>query len=426
MASAHPKETLNLVLRKATRLWEFPWNDYQQRFLRFAPAASHVWWHDAIVIAGLSGLLIFLCTGLDRSIPASRRFIGTAGTLAIIGHGVYVLFAANARYGFTAMPFLVLFAAYALYRLAQRRVLIAPLAAMCSAAALIAVCRTGIVAFLPGSRTGNPPIALALELAICVALVAVAFLSAERTIRALAPINGLRLAPRIILVAAGLLSLAMVTAIQTSDRKPREWTSVLRPGQIALRRVALPPPKAPGARPSWAFVLFDSDSSSTTARVAVDGTVLADQARTLHSLTVRESPDDYYTLFAGLLRVPPERLRQWRVVPLPASLLNNRQAVTISCEPGSTSSTRLYGDFPVYFSPTKLVHQPSALEGRTPMVIHPARSGACRLHTATGDSADLSSSPGHQFGQYRLFILTGFSFDKNGQPDLSAARIRLM
>lgn len=437
IASAHPGETLSLVLRKATRLWEFPWNDYQQRFLRFAPAAAHTWWHDSVVIAGLLGLLIFLCTGIHRSTAVSCRFIGTAGALAILGHGVYVLFAANTRYGFTAMPFLVLFAVYAVYRLAQRRVLIAPLAAVCSTAALIAVCRAGTLQFLHASGVADPAIALSLELAVCVALLAGAFLSADSTMSALAPVDGHRLMPRAILAGSAILSLAVVVATQTTDRKTREWASVIRPGQAAVRRIALRQPKPADTAPAWAFVVFDGDRGSALARLSVNGTVIQGRARPLHSLKAKESAEDYYTLFAGLLRVPSERLRQWRCLPLPPSLFSNCDTATISFAPAAGESATLYGDFPgwggsfalpslIYFSPTRLVHRPSALEGRTPMILRPDRAATCSLRTASGTSTDLSTKPGCQFGQYRLFILTGFSLGKDGLPDLTAPGNRLL
>ncbi|HEY9868861.1 MAG TPA: hypothetical protein V6D08_06825, partial [Candidatus Obscuribacterales bacterium] len=437
MAAAQPGQTLSLVLRKATRLWEFPWNDYQQRFLRFAPAAWHVWWHAAIVIAGLFGLLVFLCTGLGRGNPASRRFIGTAGALAIIGHAVYLLFAANTRYGFTAMPFLVLFAIYALYRLAQRGVVAAPLAAISSAAALLAVCRAGTLQFLSAAGIADPTAALAVEFALCMALLVAAFLAAGRTVRQLMSGDHRRLTSWVILGSAGLLSLAVVTAVQTSDRRVREWASLIRPGQTAVRRVVLPPPTANNIQPAWAFVVFDGDSRSPSARLAVNGTVLEGHARPLHSLVRTESADDFYTVFAGLLRVPPERLRQWRVVPLRPSMLTSQEAVTISFAPGGTEATTLYGDFPgwggcfaipslVYFSPTRLVHHPSLLDGRTPTVFRPHGTSTCQLRGTTGASSDLSTQAGHQFGQYRLFLLTGYSFDKNGAPDPFAPGTKLM
>jgi len=437
MVAASPYESINLVLRKSTRLWEAPANDYHRKFLRVMPPIVQGWWHDIIVVSGLLGMLIFFGTAFTQmEVALPVRFIGTASTVAIGTHLIFAIFSANSRYGFSAMPFFILFAVYGIARFSAQRVVVQPVLALSCAAALVISLRHGLMEFF-AAGTSDPRVVLALELAGCLLLLALSFRFAARAIQLLHPQRCVPQTGKAVLSATFLALLIPLLANHISERTIREWTATLHPGQAACRRIDLPAGAAGSRMRSWAYVVFDGDARSSTALVRVNGVAILEKPESISASDRQGTVDDFQKLFAKMLRQRPETFRQWRLVSVPVSLLSDDGVNSISLEPRGPGSMSLYGDFPgwskavtlpslTYFSATKLCNEPAPLDPRPAAVLNrPLAADVCWRHDSTGDYRDLSKSPGRQYGRYRLLLLTGYARDKNGHPDIEATGHRL-
>ncbi len=437
MISAHPSESVNLILRKTTRLWEAPSNDYHRKFLRVFTPVVQGWWHDVLILGGLFGLLIFLLTAVSSQvITPTARFIGNSGAVAIGAHLIFSFFSTNTRYGFTAMPFFVLFAVYALARLYEKRISRQAAIAICCGGALVVALRLGLLQFV-AAGSSDTTLILALELSAYTLLLTLAIFFTASTVKHLRPEHSLQPAGKVVLGAAWLCLLLPIVANQTSDRTIREWATTLRSGQSACRRIEFSERSEGIPSGGWAYVGFDGNEKSQTALVRVNGTAIADNPEPICASNRQGSVGDFQALFAKLLRAREETIRQWRVVAVPLSLLRRDLPNTLSLEPRTRQSITVYGDYPgrsqsatvpslTYFSATKLCNATAPLDARPATILAgQITSDVSWLHDNAGDSRDLSGAPGTQFGRFRLFLLTGFARDKNASPTNEAPGHRI-
>lgn len=120
IVSTHPQESAQLCLRKITRLYAQPWNDFKHQVL--VPGLSwQIGYHWFLLATGLAGLMAFLFEGRNFVHERGKR---TAIVLAIflVTQSVYLIFEAITRYGFLTMPLLTVFAGYGLSLLLDGKV----------------------------------------------------------------------------------------------------------------------------------------------------------------------------------------------------------------------------------------------------------------------------------------------------------------
>ncbi|MBY0548907.1 MAG: hypothetical protein K2W95_16670 [Candidatus Obscuribacterales bacterium] len=108
----HTNECLRMSLRKLTCIFGLLSNDLRQSFFGLPPVALNAV-HQALIFFGYAGLLLFACGGFLKQ-DSWRRRIGISTFIFVAGHATYILFTPTARYGFTAVPMLCVFAAFAI------------------------------------------------------------------------------------------------------------------------------------------------------------------------------------------------------------------------------------------------------------------------------------------------------------------------
>jgi hypothetical protein len=107
--SQKPAECARLIAEKIQRLYAHPWNDFRKTFLGLNDQAQYGF-HWALLFLGFAGFFNFVLHR-QRFSPAQQQ-LAFALMLLAFSQCTYLLFEAVARYSFTVMPLLILFAAF--------------------------------------------------------------------------------------------------------------------------------------------------------------------------------------------------------------------------------------------------------------------------------------------------------------------------
>lgn len=106
---SHPAEVSHLMFTKLARTFFLPWNDCKHSFL----GMTNDWqlaMHQFLMFIGLAGLILYAFRSGDASAQTQRA--GVILAVMMVGHLIYLLFEPVSRYGFTAVPFAIIFGAY--------------------------------------------------------------------------------------------------------------------------------------------------------------------------------------------------------------------------------------------------------------------------------------------------------------------------
>lgn len=450
---SYPGQSLNLTLRKLSRLWCDPWNDFRQKCL-FMPIAAQSLWHRALILLGFSGVLFFLAgagrhakalqnsnnvsaeekqspTGYDVDsdllTTLANNFLGYASILLITGHLIYLLVVANLRYGFTAMPFLVIFASFAVATTSSVRT------ARQTAWRTTAALATTILLLMFALSFDFIPLVSALGITIQPARLAEGLLKAVITLCALAAVAHiartsrtdrlLSLNGKIAIGVFGLSTTAVILANATTDAVITEWQCELTGHAKAERKITL---KAqPTRNPAWALLLFDADCNGDTAVVSVNQHRLSNNIRPLYTFTGDKNELGGFQIYSSLLRLPINSFRHWRAIQIPLAELdlNSTNRVTIESSPGS--SVGIYGS---YQPDPKKMKIPSLTQQSATRLLCSASNTDVRLidlrsiDTSEAQSSmtdanekprnDLSPALGTQLGQYHILIALGYRSER--------------
>ncbi|MBU6455071.1 MAG: hypothetical protein KGS72_25090, partial [Cyanobacteria bacterium REEB67] len=118
---AHPFALAKLTMRRVTRLWGNPWNDFREPIFGLS-MQMQVAIHLVLVAVGFMGLGLYLLfppvLAADFKAPEYRggnpRLLGNLAIIALLSHFSFTLFQTMGRYAYTSMPLLILFGAYGL------------------------------------------------------------------------------------------------------------------------------------------------------------------------------------------------------------------------------------------------------------------------------------------------------------------------
>lgn len=420
LVKAHPVAVANLLLRKPERLWALPWNDLRRSFF-FVPAAWLVWWHEALLLAGVAGGVTVICrlsySNRENRLPAA---VGWMAAGIVLSHLAYVFFESIPRYGFTSMPFLVLLAVYLLCQMVRAGAPARRLVLLLLAFLLLAAIQLDPLPYLlavVGSFAAAAYLGTVLKCLLLVAGTVIALSVVPETVQR----------SMVGRACALVLSVAGVTAIAAHAGNPnavREWSCKLSGGQAACRQVSLKALPALPARstPLWAAVLIDTDRKGPQAEVSLNGRALAERPMSIYRFdaAICGALPSLKEL-AALLNKPVEAIRQWRVVSVPVCWLNlnGDNVISVTAAPGGCLT--VYGDYPPLvgrrrvlslagFSPAKIWNSAWSLEGRTvDPVAAPAVKSRCWLaESGRADKGDLSASAGRQSGEYRIYLVLGY------------------
>lgn len=115
----HTGDCLRMSARKLTCIFGLMSNDLRQSYFGLSPSALNPL-HQVLILFGYAGLLLFAFGGFLKQ-DHWRRRVGISLFIFVAGHATYILFTPTARYGFTAVPMLCVFASFAIACLMKKQ-----------------------------------------------------------------------------------------------------------------------------------------------------------------------------------------------------------------------------------------------------------------------------------------------------------------
>lgn len=421
-----PVEIANLFLRKLSRLWFYPWNDFRASVLGIS-AQLQEWWHSALVGLSVTGLLAVAAGSAGRS-PLSERkreavatFVGGACVLGALSHLIYIPFETIARYGHSSVPYLVILAVYGLFniRTATQRVPLLLVAAL--ALTLAASCKINMIAHLMSFTDFRT--ALAIIFASRLALIGLLFAATCKYFMNAAQTRRVKVLSIAFSTFISGVIVAMLFSYFIDARNEREWSANLQPGKSVGRTIHLPAANpAGGADSSYApaAVLIDGDVSLRQATITVNGHVLSERPE----LLLRLCPGDTETLpnaryIVSKVGMSVDEVRNWWAVRFPASLLKSNGPNEITIANRSGAPLKIYGDYRDtwsdsrrlpsigFFSPTEFFSLSDKTEGRLPNFVETKSAASESYANSHQGEQDLSDEVGVQSGDYRICLMIG-------------------
>jgi hypothetical protein len=350
-------EYLTMVLRKVTRMYANPWNDFRHTYFGLDSEAQQVW-HLFLLFGGAFGVAIFVLETL-----AQNKINYNQNSVQILALGwlaspiVYLLFEANSRYGFSITPFLAVFCAVPFARFQAMK---SKMSIIWVASGAVAAVFTLLVANLDAlTHLGQSK-----ELAF-------------------------RLAPH---------EVACKTLTLTSDHKPNF--------------------KVPDTR---VFIMVDGDERLSQARLSLNGHEIKGALKHLRYFYPSKYSEYYVFQELGYSSDQlPENYRQWRIVEIPQNLVNwsgdNKieirapdQGLLVYGE--SDGQTRHYLS-PLYYSPIKIADASKSMETR--LIMPEIKAKIAQVSTRDDGAGHQATLP----GALRVHLVTADPFVPQGSEPL--------
>ena len=355
---------LKMVLRKTTRMYSHPWNDFRHTYFGMSAEAQRVW-HLFLLFGGLLGAFLFIVDLLQTSsnkidLDYDKNSVQIISLGWLAAPTIYLLFEANSRYGFSITPFLAVFcgisfAAYKNHRRAEgQKKLPLKLIILSGSAALIAILIANLDALTHWGQSQ--------ELSFT-------------------------LAPN---------EVASKTLILTADHKPR--------------------------LPSRAFVMVDGDERISKAAVTVNGHQIDAPLRHLRYFYPSKYQEYYVFQELGYsMDELPENYRQWRAVEIPQELINWSGENKIEVK-ATDAGALVYGESdgntrhylsPLFYSPIKLGNASRGLETR--IVMPETKAQIDQTSTKKDSAGHIQNLPG---GLRIHFVLADLPGEKNAAAEM--------
>lgn len=433
IASAKPMELASLCVRKATRLFALPWNDYRTRVFGL-PATFQALAHRLTWLFALLGFLA-VCAGIKAQTKVGTKvdkqnlFVGEACSVVVLGHLCYLAFEAIPRYGFTAMPFVMILAVYFVHGIFARQTMWKEVTVLCVSLLMVLISIDADVIAYAMMLTGDMSNALWLGLIGRWLIISWTLWLLWRIAHRMVPEKPARIRLASCLVAFVAIAGVILFSQQFHRAAVREWKAVLKDGMVATREIWLA--NQPKDKPSWALILIDGDANLSSADVTVNGHKVREKLESLYQFYPRKFQlINVMQLQAVTFGVKPDLIRQWRAVPVPVQWLNLDGKNIVSVKSAAGQQATIYGDYPALagqrnylpsfevFSHGKLWNSVDSLDGRivSPFARTETRSRNTLTKYGVGKVDDLSPASGVQVGDYRLFIALGRN-RSNVQPN---------
>lgn len=436
---------LCITIKKISRLFSAVANDQRYSVL-FLPYDAQTFFHRVLLVFAAVGTMVLLIKPVE--FWASRRALcGVLFVSVVFFHCAYLLFEAMPRYALTAVPAIVIMAAYGMtstfrsaisapffyWPLMLVLLLLLPFQSgvnVCAATAgmlgkdvawmapwVVSVCQSLDAA---GIFLICIPIMLQTMLTLKVALVTPDAVP-----------NNSRSAATAIIVFGLTVMVSVVCAVCSIDRRDwTEWKCQLLPGQKIKRTLTLPPL---GVTSDHALILVDCFSSTIPPNLhaTVNGIEVEE-----HPFPLAQRIDNNSSIIDGLMRCEfasgndSRAFRQWWAIPVPVNTLKQQEPNELLLTAGS--DVTLFGDWErldgVEYLPSlwRFSHTKGycSIEGGDPRIMERdttegnAQSGF--FDGKTWASSDLSSEWGTQSGNYRIRLLVSTlpAARKQGSPSI--------
>jgi hypothetical protein len=388
---------LQLMARKVARLFSQPWNDYRLHCLGL-PDFVQIFWHRLIISLAVFGLIAIIVRqrtqNLAKYVPARSELVFCLLLIMAAGHFIYLPFVACNRYGFTAMPMLIVLATSGLAILASLGNRAFSTALVLFAAAFMF--QFNIVKAIPDGLLAQPRIDL-LTFATMIKVV-VCLLAINYMVRLIKKQSGIT---RTSWVGNAFLSLIttglLCTTAADTYYEPfnTEHTFKITNDNPLMRVCRLDKDELNDPNLTAAYLLVDSRINKVVSgTVDVNGHFLPLLLVPLCWLNPQENLAACYEMFAKLRNQTSSDLRQWYALELPKSSLRaglNSIVIAPSAQThlevnGTTRARPLQGqyvDLPSLklFSPTILGNDLGGIDARPRERLYVASGEGERLIT---------------------------------------------
>lgn len=279
--TSYPTESIRLGISKLSRLSSCPWNDFKGRALGLDANAQILFHRLVLCFAAFGAAIYFWCA--RRFLNYTQRTIVLSSFAIVFSHLAYLMVECQPRYTFTAMPFVVLLAAYGIWQAAklpfddkQRRMILAS----CAAFALVLI---------------------------------------------------------------GALINAENICSYFDPRNFKEREHALQKNQFAEKLIYLDGVRVP-QQVDKVFLLVDGNKNLEMSKIVVNGVQINEPLRsTMHFDGPHYLLFDQMREFAPAMRISVDDLRQWRAVPVSKNLINwnGPNKITITAQ---SKDSAIYSD----------------------------------------------------------------------------------
>lgn len=352
-AREQPIAFVQLLLRKPCRLVDSPWNDFQNRYLGL-PYLMQRLYHQIVLLAGTLGIIMLFSDGWKR-----RNVLAVSSatllTLFCAYHFVSCVFISMSRYFVTAMPALIVGAAYFLALLMRTRQRFLSLAVL-----LLAPIISMLIEYLivPGyGRLSDLSSDFGLiQTSWFFALVLSAVLALSMIFPALRVYFSLR---GKVIVFASSLAISFICLISTSHQIMCS-EAVLKLGAVDRHylRSTVNLPAGSGSN-QW-FLVMDANDSSSFEKDRIKRPLLSginvrlndrqlepDWAPLLAFDSSRREDLIYMSAFAYSANKPLTEFRQWIACPLPQESIKEgaQNSIEFTLKEGVHEHPKVFADF---------------------------------------------------------------------------------
>ena len=345
-ATSKPLKFIALELKKLSRLWVGVWNEYQFSLFGISLETQTIW-HDLLLLLGGIGTIVVL---LGEK-PFSHKWNCASVLGSIIGlHYIYCAFEPISRYNITAMPAVILFAAFAISHAKANRLLL-PAAITCAYAVLLFTLlshtydlKPTFAGLLAMKQISLLPWTIALAwLGLFVLLIGLTNYWLGKAI------NNAKLTT-IALVPIFLLSGLVTIACLATDPSWREWCHTLKSDAEKIEQAILLPPLS-GKPSSTSYILVDLTSTASLPPVVLTLNKEEQLHPALPWAIVRNiDPSALEVLSIQGLGMGKDlkTFRQWWAFPVPTSALKfgaNNEIVLSPAIAQLQDTLAFYGDY---------------------------------------------------------------------------------
>lgn len=426
LARTHGAELVPLTLRKFSRLWAQPWIPSQREILGLSyDLQCNI--HQLLIALSLPAILFALqMTRLTRNISC-RRMLSSALCLVLFMHLLYLPFETVARYALPALPALLIVLVCGTAEMFRRKSRIAATAfGISSALAMFFIWQVDCFSLLSGSIS-NAAITSLIAPSTSLALFATILVSSwKHSTHIISTTQKIRGAAA--LAAVGCLAGGIAFATVASDIALPDWKTKLRSLSASQTAAAIrtieSAPEIDWTKVAGAYVLVDADKNIETAEITVNG-VLAGQPGRAHEVCdylYKSTVDEFLAICAKCRNLQPEDMRNWWLAPLDVQKISNQKSsieLRVAAKPNAP--VIVYGNYVRegqkelliphlhYLGFSKLETSRDRIEYRHTDKFHRRTTkSTSQLQDGTGTIQDLSTEPGTQTGEYRIYLLIAY------------------
>lgn len=426
----------DLNIRKIARIFAEPWNDFRRGAILPNPLSIR-FAHQLLGALALAAIAAALATSIktmrcslqnsiaDSNLPNKSDCLIAMIFLALLGHLIYAAFEGIPRYGFTAVPLYLLAVIWLVSQVIQAGAKLRELLGLLTPALLLAFVANFARVQNLLQCAGSPG-------AVTVALISTYVILAGWLLYSLFRSNCFEHIEKRILKGACLITLlAFSVTLSLCCRREAgsaDLVTTICENTNATREIDLATSRRTERihdKAAWALLLIDCEKEISQSQITFNGHKIHESPKNIYHFYQRKFDLlEFLEELALDIRVPVEKVRQWRAVPIPIEYLNlsGKNKIAVCASPSQPLT--IYGDYDEtlsdqaptyeYLSHSRIFVDATSLDWR-PRAGFIATTNSRSLLESKGPEEkialtyDLSPAPGEQKGRLRMLVAIGYS-----------------